>query len=206
MAAVNPVSEPGPVDDAWQSIADLRLRPGGKVHFYQHSYRGTPWLIISDQHSESYFRCSGDAEPFLDLLDGSRSVAQALEAFRQSQPSELQQQDIIYLIGNLKSAGLLEDGATLIDNDNRSQQTPNPTGGFNPFAIKFPLFDPDHMLQNTAHLARPLFSPAALWVWFGLVMLALATAVLHWQGLFAHGAARFADPQTCCGSGCFTRW
>ena len=195
MAAVNPISAPGPVDDAWQSIADLRLRPGRKVHFYQHTYRGTPWLIISDQHNESYFRCSGDAEPFLDLLDGSRSVEQALDAYRQSQPSALQQQDIIYLIGNLKSAGLLEEGSTLIDNDNRSQQNSNATGGFNPFAIKFPLFDPDRMLQKTAHLVRPLFSPAALFLWIGLVLLALATAVLNWRGLFAHGAARFADPQ-----------
>ena len=195
MAAVNPIPELNPLDDAWQSIANLRLRPGRTVHFYQHTYRGTPWLIISDQHNESYFRCSGDAEPFINLLDGSRSVEQALELYRQSQSSKLQQSDIIYLIGNLKSSGLLEEGGTLLGSDNGTNQNTKPSAPFNPFAIKFPLFNPDRMLQNTAHLARPLFSPAALVVWIGLVILALATTVLNWQGLFEHGAARFADPQ-----------
>ena len=195
MAAVNPIPELNPIDDAWQSIANLRLRPGRTVHFYQHTYRGTPWLIISDQHNESYFRCSGDAEPFINLLDGSRSVEQALEVYRQSRPSELQQSDVIYLIGNLKSAGLLEDGGTLLGNDGGSQQNSKPSAAFNPFAIKFPLFDPDRMLEKTAHIARPLFSPVALYVWLGLVLLALATTVLNWNGLFEHGAARFADPK-----------
>ena len=195
MAAVNPISNPSPIEDAWQSIANLRLRPGRTVHFYQHTYRGMPWLIISDQHNESYFRCSGDAEPFINLLDGSRSVEQALEEHRQSQSSDLEQQDIIYLIGNLKSAGMLEDGATLLGEEDRSPQNSNTSAGFNPFAVKFPLFNPDRMLQKTAHLARPLFSPAALVVWLGLVFIALATTVLNWRGLFEHGAARFADPQ-----------
>ena len=61
MAAV--IADPAvpEVEDAWQKIAGLRLRPGRSVHFYQHRYRGKPWLIIADQRNENYFRCSGDA-------------------------------------------------------------------------------------------------------------------------------------------------
>ena len=79
MAAV--IAEPAfsEVDDAWQSIAELKLRPARAVNFYQHCYRGTDWLIIADQQNEKYFRCSGDAEQFLILLDGSRTVEQALD-------------------------------------------------------------------------------------------------------------------------------
>ena len=195
MAAVNPVPHSGLVDDAWQSIAALRLRPGKSIHLYQHVYRGVPWLIIADQQSESYFRCSGDARPFLELLDGSRSVEQALEQSWEMQASDLQQQDIVYLIANLRTAGLLDDDAVAQSGEQRSHHNATATRWQNPFAIKFPLFNPDRMLQQTVHLVRPLFSTAALYAWIGLVLLALATTLLNWPGLVEHGAARFSDPQ-----------
>jgi len=195
MAAVNPVAETCGIEDAWQSIAGLRLRPNKSVHLYHHVYRGIPWLIIADQQTESYFRCSGNSEPFLKLLDGSRTVEQALEQSGVLPSSDLHQQDIVYLIANLKSAGLLDDDAASQAGDTRGPQQPNAIRWQNPFAVKFPLFDPDRMLQQTAHLARPLFSPAALYVWIGLVFMALATTLLNWGGLVEHGAARFSDPQ-----------
>lgn len=181
------------VEDAWQNIAGLRLCPGKAVHIYKHHYRGTPWLIIANQQNESYFRCSSDAEHFLALLDGSRSVEQALNESRQSQATNLQQQDVILLIANLKSAGLLEDDPAQHDANSIPKSSANRWQ--NPFAVKFPLFDPDRMLQKTAHLFKPIFSPVALVIWIVLVLMALATVALNWQPLIEHSAARFADPQ-----------
>ncbi|MDH3535838.1 MAG: hypothetical protein OER87_08840 [Gammaproteobacteria bacterium] len=188
MAAVNPDLALQEAADAWQSIADLRLRPGRAVHFYRHCYRGTPWLIIADQENESYFRCSSEAEQFLALLDGSRSVEQALDQARASPSSKLQQQDVVLLMANLKSAGLLEDDA-------QAPHKPKANPLQNPFAVKFALFDPDPMLRKTAHWFRPLFGFPALFFWIGLVITALVTALLNWQALAQHSAARFADPQ-----------
>ena len=183
------------LEEAWQSIAGLRLRPGRAVHFYQHTYRGKPWLIIADQQNESYFRCSSDAEHFLALLDGSRNVEQALAETRQAQSSNLQQQDILLLIANLKSAGLLQNDAAVDGDDAQLPPRPKPNRWLSPFAIKFPLFNPDRLLQETGHFFRPLFSPLALFIWFGMVLLALATALLNWQALAEHSASRFADPR-----------
>ena len=152
-------------------------------------------MIIADQQSESYFRCNGNAEPFLKLLDGSRTIAQAFEQSGVLPSSDLHQQDIVYLVANLKSAGLLDDDAAAQAGDTPEPRQPNAISWQNPFAIRFPLFDPDRMLQKTAHLARPLFSPAALYAWIGLVFLALATTLLNWGGLVEHGAARFSDPK-----------
>lgn len=195
MVAVIPDPAIAEVEDAWQNIAGLRLRPGRAVHFYQHRYRGTPWLIIADQQNENYFRCSAAAEHFLTLLDGSRSVEQALHETRQSQSSNLQQQDVILLMANLKSAGLLDDDTAPQGGNSKAQPKSGVNRWQNPFAIKFPLFDPDRMLQQTAHWFGPLFSPFALVFWIGLVVAGLATAALNWQGLAEHSAARFADPQ-----------
>ena len=195
MVAVNPVLESSPIEDAWQSISGLRLRPNQSIRLYHHVYRGIPWLIISDQESESYYRCNGNVEPFLELLDGSRTVEQAFEQSGQAPASDLSQQDIVYLIANLKSAGLLDDDSVSEAGGNGKPQQANANRWQNPFAIRFPLFNPDRILKQTAHLVRPLFSQAVLYLWIGLVIVALAAALLNWRGLVEHGAARFSDPQ-----------
>ena len=193
MVAVNSDLAPQEVEEAWQSIADLALRLGRAVHFYQHHYRGIPWLIIADQQNESYFRCSADAEYFLSLLDGSRSVKQALLEVQQSQSASLQQQDIVLLIANLKAVGLLEHEA--FANADQNAQPPKPNRWLRPFSIKFTLFNPDRLLQKTVRWVTPLFSPVALLVWAGFVVVALVTGWLHWAQLVEHSEARFADPQ-----------
>jgi len=195
MAALSSEPELTQVEQAWQSIAGLKLRPCPAVQFYQHHYRGQPWLIIADEQNESYFRCSNDAGHFLELLDGSTSVEQALDETRQSLASSLQQQDIVMLVANLKSAGLLQDDVAANDDSTQAAPKPKPNRWLSPFAIKFPLFDPDRLLQKTAALYRPLFSPAALTIWTVMVVLGLATALLNWQALADHSAARFADPR-----------
>ncbi|MCP4389844.1 MAG: hypothetical protein GY802_16235 [Gammaproteobacteria bacterium] len=195
MAALSSDAELVQVEEAWQSIAGLKLRPCPAVNFYQHHYRGKPWLIIADEQNESYFRCSNDAGHFLALLDGATSVEQALDETRQSLSSSLQQQDIVMLVANLKSAGLLQDDVAANDDKAQAASKPKSNRWLSPFAIKFALFDPDRLLQKTADLYRPLFSPAALFTWTVMVVLGLATALLNWQALADHSAARFADPQ-----------
>jgi putative peptide zinc metalloprotease protein len=183
------------VEDAWKTIASLTLRPGKAVHFYKHHYRGSPWLIIADQKNEKYFRCGINAECFLNLLDGSRTVEQALVQSKHSHSSRLLKRDVILLMGNLQSAGLLEQDAA--QTSDTSLLNPNSTANRwrNPFAVKFPLINPDRMLHKTAHWFRPLFSPVALFFWVGMVLTGLATVMLNWQALVEHSESRFADPQ-----------
>lgn len=184
----------GAVDEAWNSIANLRLRLHSSVHLYQHYYRGEPWLIIADQQDESYFRCSASAEYFLNLLDGSHSVEQALLETQQSRPGSLQQHDIVLLVANLKTSNLLQENASEgVDANSQQKRKPNPW--LRPFAIKFSLVDPDHFLEKTVHHLKPLFGFTAWLFWLALVFVALTTAVLHWSELAEHGQARFEDPK-----------
>ena len=176
------------IEKAWETVADLKLRLNNIISCHKHQYRGASWLIIADQDNEKYFRCSNHAEPFLNLLDGSRSIEQALTQSNQANNRPLLKRDVILLMGNLKSAGLLESNETLPDN-------PTTNRWRNPFAVKFSLINPDNMLQNTVHWFRPLFSPMALVFWVGVVLVGLSIVMLNWQGLVEHGESRFADPK-----------
>lgn len=195
MATVDPALVFSERQSAWQTIAQLRLRLGKAVHFYQHHYRGTAWLIIADQERETYFRCSSNVEQFLHLLDGRRSVEQALLDTRHLQDSVLQHQDVIVLVANLKSSGLLEEDVEQLGDTTWPATKPKVNRWRNPFAIKFALVNPDGMLHKTAHWFKPLFSPVFVILWVGLVLVALAAAALNWQELLEHSEARFADPK-----------
>ncbi len=192
MAAVNPDLLVSECESAWQAIAHVRPRLGKSVHFYQHQYRGVAWLIIADQGREIYFRCSANTEQFLRLLDGVRTVQQA---FADARSSAIQQHDVIVLIANLKSSGLLEDDVMKYKDSACLTSSSGLNRWRNPFAIKFPLVNPDCVLEKTAHWFSPLFSVAFILVWAGIVLVALAGAALNWQAMFEHSEARFSDSQ-----------
>ena len=198
MVTVNPDQAAVMVDDVWQRIAGLQLRLRGSLTFHIHHYRGKPWLIIADQRDGNYFRCSASAEQFLNLLDGTRSVEQAMLDARQQNGEELSQHDVMLLIANLKSNGLLTADAS----ENNSKETPGHTdrrkpavnSWLRPFAIRFPLFNPDRFLESTVHYYKPLLNAVTASVWAILVVVALITAWLHWPELAEHSETRFADP------------
>ena len=152
-------------------------------------------MIIANQHNESYFRCSSSAESFLKLLDGSRTVEQAWNACQRSNTVGLLQHDVILLMANLKSAGLLEDESEQSGGIAPVASKPSSNRWRNPFAVKIPLIDPDEMLQKTVHWVKPLFSPVALFIWVGIMLAGLATVLLNYQALVEHGEARFSDPK-----------
>ncbi len=192
------------VDEAWQHIANLHLRLRDSVKFYQHTYRGTPWLIIADQQNESYFRCTADVQQFLKLLDGTRSIEQAFSEVQDVFDIALIKRDIVFLIANLKKSNLLHedfdtsrDGAT---QDNCSIPDTGPekkkaNSWLRPFSIKFALFDPDDFLENTVRYIKPWLGYSSLWVWLMFVVVALSVSILHWTELVEHGQARFNDPK-----------
>ena len=198
MATLNPDQPTVTVDETWQRIAGLQLRLRGSLTFHIHHYRGEPWLIIADQRDGNYFRCSASVEQFLYLLDGTRSVEQALADAQQQTGQALSQHDIMLLIANLKSNDLLmvdasEDSA----NENPGQagrNKPAINSWLRPFAIRFALFNPDRFLKRNVRYYKPLLNTATALVWAVLVVVALVMAWLHWPELVEHSETRFADP------------
>lgn len=198
MATLNPDQPTVTVDETWQRIAGLQLRLRGSLTFHIHHYRDEPWLIIADQRDGNYFRCSASAEQFLYLLDGTRSVEQALADAQQQAGQVLSQHDIMLLIANLKSNDLLmEDASEGLSNETRGQADRKKhavNSWMRPFAIRFALFNPDRFLERNVRYYKPLLNTVTAIVWAVLVVVALVMAWLHWPELVEHSETRFADP------------
>ena len=208
MVAIVEESQNKNVDEAWKSIENLFVGLRDSVHFYQHYYRGEPWLVIADQQEENYFRCNSEAKYFLTLLDGRKSVGQAFIESSLSDSGEqlsdnensyqsLTKKDVVLLIANLKSSNLLidDEGEQGEEVSKFSSPSKKSNSWLRPFSIKFSLFDPDKFLDRTVRYVKPLFNAYALIMWLVLVFVAVTVAMMNWSSLVEHGQARFDDPK-----------
>lgn len=189
------------IDDGWQSIAELNLQLKDSLFFTKHQYRNQTWVIVADKYNENYFRCSDVAFRLIELLDGSRSVDEAYQLLKISSDSEqINKEDILLLIANLKSSDLLKDDVNAdvdehIEKEKKIKDKQTYQKWMRPFSIKIALFDPGVFLTKTSPWVSYLFKSYILWVWLALAVIALISGWLHSSGLTEHWQSRFSDPQ-----------
>lgn len=181
-------------DPSWYRMAPLRLRLRGHVELHRHRFRGQLWYVLQDHQSGRYHRLSPAANLFISLMDGRRTLDEIWNItgsrYADDPPT---QAEAIRLLAQLHSNDLLQgdvppDVGELAERAAR-QSRQDLLGRFrNPLALRWPLFDPDRMLERLAPLFRPLFTVWGLLAWLALVATGIVLAVLHWAELTATSA------------------
>jgi putative peptide zinc metalloprotease protein len=182
----------------WQQLASLTPALKSGIEINQHQYRGVFWYMLTDPLNGQHYRCTNEAHRFLMLLDGQRTVAEALQlALTDQDESELLQVEILRLVASLHTANLLEGGPVDVGETrsgiNRTQSRWAQVL-MRPLAISFPLVDPDQFLARLVPWVRPLFSRMAFLIWMLLIGWAVSQAAMAWPELVVHWDARFKDP------------
>lgn len=199
LAAMNPADKLDTDQAAWQQLASQSPALKSGIETYRHQYRGVTWYLLTDPLSGQHFRCTAAAHRFLLLLDGQRTVADALQqALTDQDESTSLQVEVMRLFASLHAANLLESGLFNAD-DVRSAASLKPRRWaqilMRPLAIPFPLLDPDRFLTWLMPLVRPFFSRPAFLIWLLFIGWAVSQAVMAWPDLVVHWDARFMDPQ-----------
>jgi putative peptide zinc metalloprotease protein len=174
---------------AWYRVAALqpRLRSHARVH--RHEYRGERWYVVTDGLSRRAHRFGAEAYYVLGLMNGRRSLQEIWEAatarFGEEAPT---QDDIIQLLGQLHTAEVLQCEVTpdideLLRRSQLVARRSRLAKLMSPLAIKFPLFDPDRLLQRLLPWYRPLFGPLGAALWLLVVGWGAVTAASHWDAL-----------------------
>jgi len=65
----------------------------------------------------------------------------------------------------------------------------------NPLSLRFPLFDPERLLNQMLPWVRPFFSKFGILIWSAIVGYALYLAGLHWDGLTENVGDRILTPE-----------
>ena len=140
---------------------------------------------------------SAEAYHVIGLMDGTLTLdqiwSQACGSLGDDMPT---QEEVIQLLFQLHQANVLQTGyagrmsRTCTAGRCRREEKSCSASCLSPFAIRFPIFDPDRYLSATRFLARLLFSWPGLCAWGVAVVSGLILAGIHWSELTQNAADR----------------
>jgi len=190
-----------PTLDAWALIAPQCLKLAQHVGLNSHRYRGRNWCVIHDRISTRYFRIDHRGHEFLRRLDGTRTVASIVDELNLELPeSPVDHDSVVTLIARLHAAELIQgeqniDPSVLHERRGALRNSRARAFWLRPLSLRFPLIDPDRLLNRIAPWFQPLFSRPAAVIWAITVASAVIIALSHWGSLTSHWSSRALDPQ-----------
>lgn len=185
---------------SWYRVAELRPRLRGHVTLQRHTYRGQLWFVLTDPLSGRVHRFNPVAYQVIGLLDGRRTMQEiweiALDRLGDEAPS---QDEVIRALAQLHAADLLQaelppDLTELGARGGRTRRRRVLQYVANPLSLKFPLLDPDRMLERLLPLYAPFFSRIGAVAWIVFVGFGLVLAAEHWRELTADITDRVLAP------------
>ncbi|UHC18633.1 biotin/lipoyl-binding protein [Methylobacterium currus] len=186
---------------SWYRVAALKPRLRSHAEIHRQRFRGDVWYILQDHQTGRFHRLSPAANLIVCLMDGRRSVQEIWErVVARNEDDPPTQDETIRLISMLHGSDLLEgafppDFAELLERSDSVARRSLIARLRNPLALRFPLFDPDALLDRLAPLYRPLFSLPGLLVWLAVVAAGLVVAGLHWKEVTGDFATQLLSAQ-----------
>lgn len=186
---------------SWYRVAELRPRLRSHARIHRHEYRGERWYVLEDRISRRTHRFNPVAYYVIGLMDGRRAMQEIWDAavarFGDDAPS---QEDLIRLMGQLHLADVLQcevspDVDELLRRSHRMAQRKTLATLLSPLAIRFPLLDPERILDRWLPWYRPLFGPFGLLLWLTVVGIGLMLTVQHWTDLTQDISDRILAPE-----------
>jgi putative peptide zinc metalloprotease protein len=174
---------------SWYRVADLRPRLRTHAVIHRHSYGGELWYVLQDHVSGRFYRFTPIAYHVIGLMNGTRSIQEvwetAAERFGDDAPT---QGDLIRILSQLHSADVLvstvpPDVEELLFRHEKINRSKIMAFIKSPLFMRFPLFDPEKLLQRTSFIFRPAFSISGFLIWAVVVGWALFQAAQHWPEL-----------------------
>lgn len=174
---------------SWHRVALLRpaLKPQARIR--RHRFRGHAWYVVQDPTSGRFNRMTPAAYQLLGMLDGHRTMddvwSTAIEQLGDDTPG---QEEVIRLLSQLHAADLLHceaspDTAELFERFERQDRARSKSNWRNPFAVRFPLWNPDRFLSRTLPFIQPFLNGFGGVLYCIVVGLGIALTAMHWPEL-----------------------
>ncbi|HWU39827.1 MAG TPA: hypothetical protein VN203_19430, partial [Candidatus Acidoferrum sp.] len=186
---------------SWYRVAGLKPRLRSHAQIHRHEYRGHTWYILQDRSTDRFHRFSPTTYLVIGLMDGRRTVQEIWETACARLGDDAPTQDeVIQLLSQLHQTDVLlcdvpPDAGELLQRYERHTRRQWQSRAFSLFAWRFPLFDPDRLLQLFLPVIRPLIGWAGAVLWLVVVGPALVLGAVHWSDLTNNVLDRLLAPQ-----------
>ncbi len=186
---------------SWYRVAELKplLKSHSRIH--RHEYFGDIWYVLQDPLSGRFYRFSPAAYQLIGLLDGKRTMHEIWELAASRLGDDAPgQEEVIRLLSQLHSADVLQsdvppDSVELFQRYQRQERMRWKQRFWSPLALRFPLFDPEKLLNACLPFVRPLFSWLGFFAWLGIIITGGFVTVMHWPELTGNFTDRVLAPQ-----------
>ena len=148
--------------------------------------------MLRDDTTGKHHRFNEAAYNFIRLIDGQRTVNDIWEILHEELADDAPTQDeVIRLLGTLHFANHLLANITpdiqeLIDRRNKTRKQSLKSRFGNPMALRFPLLDPDALLQKYMPYVAPLFTRLAGFIILIIISFAALQMLRNWEVLSNH--------------------
>lgn len=199
VAALTPMTG-APTSPHWYRVAALRPRLAAHARIERQKFRGTIWYVLTDTATGRHHRFNESAQALIGLMDGERTAAEIWQHVSETHGDDAPTQDeTLQLLGKLHAANLLlgdlpPDTAELFRRHEREHRRQWRARLLNPLSLRFPLFDPDRLLERAQPFVRPLFGRAGAALWLAVVGFGALLALKHLPGIVAHASERALLP------------
>jgi len=186
---------------SWYRTAGLKPRLRSHLEIHRHHYRGERWYVLQDHASGRFQRFTPSAYMLIGLMDGKRTVQEIWEAGRDRLEAEAPtQEEVIRLLGQLHAVDALQvntmpDTAELTRRYEKRRHARWMQNLRSPLFMRFPLFDPESILEQFKTIARPFYGWLGGVLWLALVLPAFFLMGVHWSELTGNITDRILAPQ-----------
>lgn len=184
----------------WYRVAEIKPQLRSHTRLFRHMYRGQTWYVLQDPSSNRRHRFNTTAYFVIGLMNGERTVAEIWTAATTALEDEAPTQDeVIQLLAQLHSADVMQSDIPP-DSHELFQRQEKHQGRWkqrltNPFALRFPLVDPDRFLVRWMHLVKPFIGRIGFLIWLLIVGTAVVLAARNWPELTHNMADRILKPE-----------
>jgi len=186
---------------SWYRAASLKPRLRSHLDIHRHHYRGERWYVLQDHASGRFQRFTPSAYMLIGLMDGKRTVQEIWDASRDRLGEEAPtQEEVIRLLGQLHAVDALQvdtmpDTAELTRRYEKRRHAKWMQTLRSPLFMRFPLFDPEAILERFKHVALPFYGWLGVLLWLAIVLPALFLMGVHWSELTRNITDRILAPQ-----------
>lgn len=167
-------------------IGQAKLKLRTDLRFTLHQDAASPWYLVEDESRGNYFRVGVVEYAFLSLLNGKRTLDQAMATLA-SMPccDDLPQHRSTALTRWVIDSGLAETTASIstqrVEKQQGKQAAQQRMQALNPIAFRIPLFNPESLLKRIYAFVRPICGwPIAL-VWLLVCSYGAITMAMFWD-------------------------
>lgn len=184
--------------ESWYRIANQRISLRQGVNARRQMFRGQRWIILENAFNNQFFRLRPEAWAFIGRLRPDRTVEEVWKECIQKFPDEAPGQEaVIQLLGQLYQANLLlydqaADTSKLFERFEKTRKRETRARLLNIMFARFPLFDPDALLNVARPYIQWLFSPLGALLWLAVVGAGLNLAFEHMDELKTQGQSVLA--------------